>query len=685
MTEAFVTDLEFPDQNYGVLIRSSIQRGRLVDIRPPALPDGYFMFTATDIPGENKLSAMGTTLPIFAAYDIQYFGEPLGIIVGPDLDIVHELVSEVLIETETLAPLTFGEKFASSQILGKRIVTRGDPETILANSSRVFESTSDIGPQDHHYAEPLGTIVRITKEKLDIHTATQWPFHVRTTVSAVLDLDPEEIVVTVRLRSATQWTESCGIRQCLSAQASLAAVLSKKPVKLCFSRQEDFLFSGKSAPVQIRYRTSRRGRQQHRGDDRQNSDQRRLIGTLDRRNHRSNGDRGNGTLCDKKPARIEVFALKTNLPPMGTLLGWGEAQTFLALETHIAKILSAIGASPVEWKLMNLIDKGHITITGSELTENLRFPELFNIVCTESDFPRKHIAYELLNIKIAPVTMTDPCAESQSRSDIRETVFWERRTKTVRTRSRSRSRLMARYISKQAFTRSAMQQILKTITAEKLGIEEHMISFTGKNTSTNVQLPGPKRFPAKSPYSRLSSKNAARRSRNSVSDNLFRLRSRKPTSRRKMTTGMPLRIEGKTLYLRYARPRASSNSRWIRFSTTRPFGAYGSQAIPEKYITAETRQSTTMRKTIPVALSKLLAEHIVIKDGKARTVRQRSIRNPFTRRHSYDGNHVSRLRRNAARSRLGRAEFDPGRIYGGTRANYRNADMHSSPRSEIHI
>ena len=48
---------------------------------------------------------------------------------------------------------------------------------------------------------------------------------------------------------------------------------------------------------------------------------------------------------------------------------------------------------------MNLIDKGHITITGSELTENLRFPELFNIVCTESDFPRKHIAYELLNKK----------------------------------------------------------------------------------------------------------------------------------------------------------------------------------------------------------------------------------------------------------------------------------------------
>ena len=49
---AFCTDLKFPNQYYGVLVRSSIQRGRLVNIKSPPLPDGYHLYTATDIPGE---------------------------------------------------------------------------------------------------------------------------------------------------------------------------------------------------------------------------------------------------------------------------------------------------------------------------------------------------------------------------------------------------------------------------------------------------------------------------------------------------------------------------------------------------------------------------------------------------------------------------------------------------------
>jgi len=102
MGAAFFSDMEIPGQYHGVLVRSSIQRGHLVDIKAPSMPDGYHMYTATDIPGENRLTAMGTSIPIFAPYEIQYYGEPLGIIVGPDLQTVQELVAEVLIETEII-------------------------------------------------------------------------------------------------------------------------------------------------------------------------------------------------------------------------------------------------------------------------------------------------------------------------------------------------------------------------------------------------------------------------------------------------------------------------------------------------------------------------------------------------------------------------------------------------------
>jgi len=610
MTGTFVTDIEFPEQNFGVLIRSSIQRGRLVDIKQPVLPDGYFMYTATDIPGENKLSAMGTTIPIFAAYDIQYFGEPLGIIVGPDLDIVHELVSEVLIESETLEPLAFGEKFASSQILGKRIITHGDPEAFLSNSSRVFESTSDIGPQDHHYAEPLGTIVRFNKEKLDIHTATQWPFHVRSTVSAVLDLDPEEITVTPTSLGESMdgklWYPSL-----LSAQASLAAVLSKQPVKLCFSRQEDFLFSGKSAPVQIRYRTSI-------AED----------GSIDAMSVRILINSGSsGPLIDEiidrmavsatgfyaiKAWRVEVFALKTNLPPMGVLLGWGEAQTFFALETHIAQILSDIGASPVEWKILNLIDKGHLTITGSELTENLRFPELFNIVCSESDFPRKHTAYELLNKKRTgyhdgPLRGIAVAIGYQGNGFLGKT--YENSAYSVEITIETDGQVHI----KTGFHSSAMQQILKKITAEKLGIEEHMISFTGINTDI-MSSTGP---------DTLSSKIII----------LAPLVDKCCSTIQKQRFRQPLPITVKKTY------KSPKNDDWNATALKgKPFISITPAACvielemdPILYNTTirgiwiasdpgkiynKNAAATTLRKTIPVALSKLLAEHIISKEGR---------------------------------------------------------------------
>jgi len=118
-----------------MLIRSSIQHGYLVDIRAPELPAGYFMYTAKDIPGENRLTALGTSIPVFTPHEIMYFGEPIGIIVGPDPAKVHELVSAVSIGTEPLDTWKFGEKFPASQVVMKRVLYEGDPDSLMGDES----------------------------------------------------------------------------------------------------------------------------------------------------------------------------------------------------------------------------------------------------------------------------------------------------------------------------------------------------------------------------------------------------------------------------------------------------------------------------------------------------------------------------------------------------------------------
>lgn len=593
----FCTDIEFPHQYYGVLVRSSIQRGRLVDIIAPPLPDGYYFYTATDIPGENRISAFGTSVPVFTPYEINYFGEPVGIIVGPDLSVVYNLVSEVLLETEKLEPFKFGEKFAATQLVGKRIIHSGEPELEFSENIE-FESNTEIGAYDHQYAEPLCVNVHIKNKKLEICTATQWAFHVRTSVSAVLDLDSSEIIVTPTCMGESLdgkiWFPSL-----LAAQASLAAVLCKKPVKISFTKQEDFLFSGKSAPAHIRYRSAiapdgsikalvvriliNAGAYSPLIDE-----------IIDRITIAATG------LYDVKKFRIETYAIRTSCPPMGTMAGWGEAQVLFALETHAATIFPQIHLTPVEWKLFNI----------KKLDPHIN--ELFELICTASDFPRKHAAYQLL---------------SQRRKDHRDGTlkgigivtgyqgngFIGKVQKGIRYSLEVCMETDGTLLINLGIQSKQIQEIIKKTASSILGIENNLIHFIGLDTQSMSET-GPET---------LSSNIAiilplVEKCCNAIQKQRFR---------------QPLPITVKRTY------RTSRTDTWDKqtlegtpfLSMTEAVCVMELELDPSSYTTKiiglwlacnagkvlDTNSAiTTIKKTMSPALCRILGEHISIQDGR---------------------------------------------------------------------
>lgn len=77
----FISDINVPGMLHAVLIRSNVRSGKLLDIQLPKMPDGYFFFSAVDIPGKNSIWNY-ETLPVFASYEISYLGEPVGVIAG---------------------------------------------------------------------------------------------------------------------------------------------------------------------------------------------------------------------------------------------------------------------------------------------------------------------------------------------------------------------------------------------------------------------------------------------------------------------------------------------------------------------------------------------------------------------------------------------------------------------------
>ena len=93
--KGFYSDLEFRDMLYAVIVRSPAKSGIISSISHGDLPNGYYLFTAKDVPGINLIDTPQGKVPVFSEGNISYLGEPLGILVGPDEKTVNELYGEI--------------------------------------------------------------------------------------------------------------------------------------------------------------------------------------------------------------------------------------------------------------------------------------------------------------------------------------------------------------------------------------------------------------------------------------------------------------------------------------------------------------------------------------------------------------------------------------------------------------
>ena len=77
---------DYPDEGVltGKLLRSKVARAKILGVEVPPLPEGYFYVDAKDVPGENKVNIVKDDTPVYAGEIVEYIGEPIGMLVGPD-------------------------------------------------------------------------------------------------------------------------------------------------------------------------------------------------------------------------------------------------------------------------------------------------------------------------------------------------------------------------------------------------------------------------------------------------------------------------------------------------------------------------------------------------------------------------------------------------------------------------
>ena len=304
LAKGYYSDCRKANMLHAAIVRSPTVTGRITGISIPNLPEGYFLYTAKDIPGKKQIKENNVLMNIFSNSSISYTGEPLGIVVGPEeykvkelrdsanisfdisdlesaLDkVIHKSKTPIVSTDITDLVSTFNElpsldnvidskrfeKITEQEIALRKITTgkfkKQDYSEILQSFSNKEDSEEVIeikGTFQQKVSNPKwletdGAFAYYENGELHVYTPTKWTYSVQKTLSECLDIPTERIYVHKTISSGLNANGLWRTTQ-LAIQTAVAAILSKHPVKLMLSQTEQQKFMSPNIETEFSFNT----------------------------------------------------------------------------------------------------------------------------------------------------------------------------------------------------------------------------------------------------------------------------------------------------------------------------------------------------------------------------------------------------------------------------------------------
>ena len=402
----YVCDMTLPNMQYAYMVRSTIARGRIKAIHVPELPEGYYFISAKDIPaqGKNELWMIAKDWRCFAEDYVLYVGETIGLVVGPDRGVLKRLKEQIKIDYEEQTPAVtiddgihcvggpmFPEK--NSNVMCELFCEKGRPmDEVFAEADEVFEETIETPYQEHVHLETNSAIADMEDGKFVFYASAQCPFYVRKSIAGLLDIPYDDIIV----RQCTTGGAFGGkehFPDVLCGALLVAENKIRKPIKMVFDREEDTQFSVKRHPSKCIYKTAVKDGK--------------ITGVYGHIYYNCGAYlsssyvvlqrgvfHGNGVYTFDN-TYLKGEGIGTNMFPSCAFRGFGAPQTLFAIETHLDHLAHHLGVDPLEFKMKYLAKKGDETTTNGHIIEEVKLPEMLEVVTRESDYWRKAKEYEL--------------------------------------------------------------------------------------------------------------------------------------------------------------------------------------------------------------------------------------------------------------------------------------------------
>jgi len=388
MIDQFVSDIPFEQCSYAVIIRSPVQSGRLVAIQAPDLPEGYALYTAQDIPGTGTIPVFQQNVPVFAASEVAYEGQAIGVLTGSDLAVLHELQGQLDIRIEPEPPVKTGlspDCFFQYPIIAEETHREGEVESLFETAQSVTYSSFTVSPYAMSRIEPLSVVVVPEQQVLHVYVPTQWPFHVRSSAAAAIGL-AENGVVVHPTQTGEVFNELLWYPSLLACQCAVAAWWSGRPVRLTFSLEESRRYFPRTPEASVYYKSAFSEAHTLSAVSvfiavKAGTFSPLLESTLQQMTAAALG------IYTVKNYCITAVGLKTPQGLTAVTENWGSGLIANALEHHINMIVQEKNLDPAQWRLDNCYKRYHSF-----------FADPLEQILSESDFHRKYAAYRLLNM-----------------------------------------------------------------------------------------------------------------------------------------------------------------------------------------------------------------------------------------------------------------------------------------------
>lgn len=368
----------------GRAIRSPYHHARFTigdtDAYLAANPGLVAVFTARDVPGENRFGVIGpfADQPALAEQAARFRGEAIALVVGEadamgNLDLAHfpvqweslPALTTIDAALETNAPLV--QTGRAGNILTRGHVARGNVEAGMASADVFVEGVFETGFVEHAYIEPEAGFARRVGERIEVQACTQAPYMDRDDIARILGLAPSQVRII-----PTAVGGGFGSKLDLSLQPfiALAAWSLRQPVRMIYSRQESLMTTTKRHPSRIRIKIGamRDGR----------------LAAMDFAADFNTGAYASWgpTVANRVPVhasgpyltphyRAIARAVHTHLVPAGAFRGFGVPQSAVAQEQLFDELAEKLALDKLEFRILNALQVGQPTVTGQVFADGV--------------------------------------------------------------------------------------------------------------------------------------------------------------------------------------------------------------------------------------------------------------------------------------------------------------------------